>query len=377
MVFTPNEGRYEDGRLMGNCKGNHMVASLVGAQYGSEGKGVVAYHLADEFDVWVRTGGPNAGHSIVHEGVLYKMQCLPCGWVNPEAKLVLGAGAVINPNILLREIEMIEKVDPNIRERIFIDFNATPLLEKHIDREGHTRGEIHARIGSTGEGVGAARADWLNRNNGETVSFYEVVGDIESKHKIDEMMCDTEDMLHDWMLDDDTVMLEGTQGCGLSLVHGDWPYVTSADTNTAQLCVDAGIAPSEIDEVWLVARTYPIRVGGNSGPLRNETDWGAMSKLVGEEVEERTTVTKKVRRVGAWDEEAVAKACRLNRPTHMALTFMDYLSPEDKGKTEWEDLSPKAQSFVDYVQRTFGVYVGLIGTGFDERMGWTCVARVD
>jgi adenylosuccinate synthase len=350
------------------------VTALVGAQFGSEGKGVVAKHIANEYDAWVRTGGPNAGHSFVEKGRLWKMQCLPCGWVNKNAMLMLGPGAVINPDILLHEIEQIENgYDPNIRGRILIDARATPLLQKHVNREGHTKGEIHERIGSTGEGVGAARMEWMNRDERAVRPFAEIAENY--GHGFAAMVGDTTEMLSGMRRRGKSIMLEGTQGFGLSLTHGQWPYVTSADTNAAQLASDAGVPPQHVTDVYLVARTYPIRVAGNSGPLHEETNWQAMSHRLKQPVEERTTVTKLIRRVGAWDEELMARACIVNSPTGIILTFIDYLSPDDQWKTMFINLTDKSRSFVDYIERRFEAPVILIGTGFSPAEGWTCIDR--
>ncbi len=352
-----------------------MITALVGAQYGSEGKGVVAHHLASEYAVWVRTGGPNAGHSFVHKGKLWKMQCLPCGFVNKRASLILGPGAVVNPDVLLREIELIENTyDKHIRARISIDWRATPLMQEHVDQEGHTDGAIHRRIGSTGEGVGAARVAWMIRNRERTIPFGEMAHTY--GHGLNELVDDdTAGLISGAEAAGDRIMLEGTQGFGLSLTHGQWPYVTSNDTNAAQLAADAGVPPQRITGVLLVARTYPIRVAGNSGPLHDETDWKTISKHVGQPVQERTTVTGKVRRVGAWDEELMARACVVNEPTGICLTFIDYLSPNDIWKTEFSHLTDKSRSFVDYVERRFEAPVVLIGTGFSPKEGWTCIDR--
>jgi adenylosuccinate synthase len=349
------------------------VVALVGAQHGSEGKGVVSYHLRDEFEYAVRTGAPNAGHSFTHDGKLYKMQTLPCTWPKEDCGLVLGAGALINLEVLERELKLAEKVDKRIRERVFIDHNAGILEPRHHQEEGGIDGEIHKRMGSTGEGVGVARRDrisrdpakfrlasqlqetWLNLGLGETT--------------------DTVTLLSGAITDGRNVLLEGTQGCGLSLIHGAWPHVTSSDTNAAQLAADAGVPPQWVTDVILVARTYPIRVAGLSGPLHNELSWETMSERVGRKVEERTTVTRKVRRIGEWDEALFNKAVTLNAPSSIALTFMDYLDPKSKGATNVRGLSAHALNFVAYIERTWGVPVKLIGTDFDETKGWTCIDR--
>lgn len=348
------------------------VTAIIGAQYGSEGKGVVCRAVAHEYDLWVRVGGPNAGHSFVYHGELFKMQCLPSGWVNPKASLVFGAGAVINLDVLERELAMVEKIDPDIRRRVFIDSKCTVITNADVASEGHTKGELHKRIGSTGEGVGAARIGHIKRDPVVHPLFGEVVRGTQFESMVTE---DIAGFLAQANNIGQSICLEGTQGCGLSLIHGKWPYVTSGDTNAGQLLVDAGLAPSRLTNVILVARTFPIRVAGNSGPLANERTWDEMSEHVGKPVVEKTTVTKLVRRIGAWDESLVEKAVILNAPTSFALTFADYLSPEDADKTEFSKLSDKTLAFVDYLERRFQTPVEFVGTGFSPDTGWVHIDR--
>jgi adenylosuccinate synthase len=162
------------------------------------------------------------------------------------------------------------------------------------------------------------------------------------------------------MLDeeDSAVLLEGTQGSGLSLTHGIWPWCTSTDTNAAQLCADAGVAPQTVAEVVLVCRTFPIRVAGASGPLANETTWADIGRP-----EERTTVTKKVRRVGMWDTAMVQRAAMLNRPDWLALTFVDYWDNGAAGALHWEHLHATVRDQVRQIERDVGVPVRMLGTG--------------
>lgn len=343
-----------------------QVVAIVGAQLGSEGKGSVARYLADEFDVAVRTGAPNAGHTIFHEGSVYKMQSIPCTWTNPKCELVIGRGALINVEIFLREVAWIRKYDPNIDERLIVDSHAGILTERHHTMEGGVDGHMHKTMGSTGEGVGAARADRMARDPKK----FHFAKDVDVLAKW--TRSDTPGYLADHRRNGSRIMLEGTQGAGLSLIHGSWPHVTSNDTNAAQMAADAGIPPQHIDEVILVARTYPIRVAGPSGPMKGEKTWEEMSDIVGKKVEERTTVTNKLRRIGEWDEDLLQSAVTLNAPTSIAITFLDYLCPEDIGKTSIKNLSTKAREFINYVSRTFGM-VELIGTGWDPKVGWSCI----
>lgn len=344
------------------------VVALVGAQLGSEGKGVVSYLMADEFNVCVRTGAPNAGHSFVHEGKLYKMQTIPCTWTNKDSVVVLGAGALINEKIFKRELEMIREVDSTIDSRLYVDNNAGILEERHHEEEGGINGEMHKRIGSTGEGVGPARRDRIMRDPLRFMLARDATW-------LKPFLIDTVDFLHGAINDGHRVLLEGTQGSGLSLIHGKWPHVTSSDTNAAQMAADAGIPPQWVTDTVLVARTYPIRVAGPSGPLKNEVSWEDLSIRIGKKVVEYTTVTRKQRRIGEWDEEMFAKAIKLNSPSMVALTFLDYLVPEDANKTAFGKLSGKSMDFIHYLERTFGIKVQLIGTGFDETQGWAHIDR--
>ncbi len=336
------------------------VLAVVGAQFGSEGKGSIVHHIADYYDVHVRTGGPNAGHSFWHQGKKWVMQIIPCGWTNPEAFMVLGRGMLINPKMLLDEIAMLQEADPDIRKRIRIDSKAGCLDPKFHDQEGGVNGAIHQRIGSTGEGVGAARVARTNRDPEK----FQLIGQVAKEWGIEDMMFDnTPKFLRDAIDDGKSVLLEGTQGSGLSLIHGPWPYCTSTDTNAAQMAADTGLPPQMITNVMLVARTFPIRVFGNSGPLKGEMTWEQISARMGKPTLERTTVTKKVRRIGEWDEELMDNAVILNAPTSIALTFADYLDPNMAEKTDLRDLTGEVLSFIGYIESRWDVPVSFIGTG--------------
>lgn len=338
--------------------------ALIGAQYGSEGKGVVSYHLRGMHDVYVRVGGPNAGHSFRHDGRLWKMQMVPCGWPNKNTELVLGRGGIFNLGILRQEMDEIAQVDPSIWDRVRLDVKAGVLDDTlHHKAEGGTQGELHQRIGSTGEGVGAAREARMSRDPRR----FQHAGQVAERFGLEGLLHpDTAELLHSRLTGGQRVLLEGTQGSALSLIHGPWPYCTSADTNAAQMLVDCGVAPKWLRRCVLVARTYPIRVAGNSGPMLNEITWDALSARLGRPVLERTTVTQKVRRVGMWDESLMHRAVLLNGPTSIALMFADYLCPEDAGKTDRQQLSEQTLGFVRYIEANFGVPVSLVGTGGDN-----------
>lgn len=340
-----------------------MITALIGAQFGSEGKGAVAGALARHYTLHVRTGAPNAGHTVIHEGRAWKMRSVPCGWVNPDAVLLIGPGALVDVELLRHEVESLEAAGYYIRNRLFVDERAQVLLPAYHQWEGGTEGAAHRLIGSTGEGVGPARmakiarATWQGQDKA-LLNRYRSMAQEEPTHW---HLTDVARWLRDARDVGENILLEGAQGCGLSLTHGEWPFVTSCDTNAATLAADAGLPPQAIDEVVLVARTFPIRVSGNSGRLNRETSWNDL-KLE----PERTTVTQKIRRVGFWDQALVDRAIMLNQPRYLALTFLDYIDPTAAKASNWTEIGAPGQEFVRQIEEASGVPVGLVGVGPDS-----------
>lgn len=347
------------------------VTALVGAQYGSEGKGVIAAELAHAFDVHVRTGGPNAGHTFMWGGEKFVARGLPVGWINPRARLLIGPGAVLDPELLIEEIKEVQFHGYDLRGRVVVDPKAHVVRKTQHQQEGGVEGRAHREIGSTGEGVGLARMARISRGVlvrdlawGKAQTFADWAGEQEQFEDDGVVISigDTVGMVNRWIDQGRNVLLEGTQGSGLSLTHGPWPYVTSADTNAATMAADAGIAPALVNTI-LVVRTFPIRVAGNSGPLEDEISF----EMLGVEPE-TTTVTKKVRRIGGWDPELYRRAITLNRPIGVAVTFLDYLDPRVKGVEEWDGLTEYVKGWIRGLEDEYGVPVlyataGPAGTG--------------
>lgn len=304
---------------------------LVGGQYGSEGKGAVAAYVANDYGVHVRVGSPNAGHTIWWRGEKHVMQSIPCGWINADAKIVIGRGALLNMRQFMKELVHILTYYPDFLKRLYIDPEAGILDEKFHQQEGGTEGEMHRRIGSTGEGVGPARVARINRDPAQFRQFKNVA----EEYGLEQCLCEnTPKMLADLQDRGINILIEGTQGSGLSLLHSHYPYCTSIDTNAAGIISEVGIAPSRVTDVLMVVRTYPIRVAGNSGYMKNEITWEELNRRMGVEIQpEKTTVTKKVRRIAEWDDELFEQSCLLNAPTEIALTFADYIDPTIADKT--------------------------------------------
>lgn len=325
---------------------------LVGGQYGSEGKGAIAAHIAKDYNIHVRVGSPNAGHTIYWSGKKHVMQSIPCGWINPEAVIVIGRGALLNMKQFMKELVHVMSYYPNFLERLAIDAEAGILDEKFHEVEGGVNGEMHMRIGSTGEGVGPARIARIQRDP----RTFRLFKDVAAEYGLEScMVVNTPLYLAEAQDRGRNILIEGTQGSALSLLHSFWPYCTSIDTNAAGIISEVGIAPSRVTNVLMVCRTYPIRVAGNSGPMQNEITWELLNErmlLAGAHrgIEpEHTTVTKKIRRIAEWDDKLFEQSCVLNAPTEIALTFADYIDPEIANSTNVDDLkySMKLNRFIN------------------------------
>ena len=336
---------------------------LVGGQYGSEGKGAVAAHVANDYDVHVRVGSPNAGHTIYWNGEKHVMQSIPCGWINPKATIMIGRGALLNMKQFMKELVHIMQYYPDFMKRLVIDEEAGILSEKFHEQEGGTHGEMHKRIGSTGEGVGPARVARINRDPNEFKQFK----DVAAEYGLEQCMVkNTPKMLVRMQNAGANIMIEGTQGCALSLLHSHWPYCTSIDTNAAGIISEVGIAPTRVTNVLMVVRTYPIRVAGNSGPMQGEITWEELSNRLGKDVTpEHTTVTKKIRRIAEWDDNLFEQALVLNAPTEIALTFADYVDPFIANTTDLRRIKA-SEPLTDFIIKHNIKNIRYISTGPDS-----------
>jgi adenylosuccinate synthase len=328
------------------------VTVIVGGQYGSEGKGKVAHWMARErlASVAVRTGGPNAGHTVEdvpdHPVVLRQ---LPTAAFLPEVMCVLGPGSYIDPELLLDEVAK-TALSP---DRLLIDPNATVITEADKARERDST--LRASIGSTQSGTGAAVLKRIERAASTELAKNDV--------RLRPFIAPVTPFLRSQLSSGKRIILEGTQGFGLSLLHSPtYPYVTSRDTTAAAFVSEVGLSPMDVDEVVMVLRAFPIRVSGNSGPLPNEIEWQVVTTESGRltPIIEYTSVSKKVRRVARFDAGIVRAAIEINAPTHIALNHVDYI---DDSCREIDSLSQKAHQFVDTVERLIGRPVDYLGFG--------------
>jgi adenylosuccinate synthase len=341
---------------------NRLVDVIVGGQFGSEGKGQIAGYLAPEYDCLIRVGGPNAGHSVYEGTGKHIFHLLPSGCHrNQDAKIILASGCVLNEEKILKEILTYLPENGN---RLLIDENATIITQEDIDYEN----AIKDNIGSTAQGVGHATAGNI---------LQRLYADDKHKAKNSKLLKayigNAQEELEKLYSSNKKILLEGTQGTSLSLYHGLYPYVTSRDTSVSGCLSEIGIAPGRVRKVIMVTRTYPIRVGGNSGDFGSkEISWKIISERSGVNISEltsteKTTTTKKDRRVAEFSWDLFRKSCELNSPTDIALTFVDYISSENKSVSRYEQLTLDTKNFIEELERCSGLKVSLISKGFDYR----------
>ncbi len=315
---------------------------IVGGFFGDEGKGKIVSYLAlkDNPSIVVRGGaGPNAGHTIADGDKVYKVRMLPSGFLNKSSKVMIGPGVVINPTILLKEIN-----DFGVSDRAFVDQRCGIIEETHVERDS----KLKTTIGSTGSGTGPANADRAMRT-------LKLAKDIDS---LSSYLKDVPTAVNQALDENKGVLVEGTQGTYLSLWHGTYPYVTSKDVTASGICSDIGLGPKRVDDVMVVFKSYVTRVG--EGPLENELASDTISK---KGWSEWGTVTGRQRRAAEFSFSLAKKAIMLNSATQIAITKLDVLFPSCAHKTSYASLDGEAKSFIKNIEDKLGVPVTLIGTG--------------
>ncbi len=351
---------------------------IVGAQWGDEGKGKVTDLLAEKAEVIVRfQGGNNAGHTIVRDGDEFKFHLIPSGILYPEKTCVIGNGVVLDPLILLGEIDGLRRREIDVGN-LRISANAHLIMPYHVllDTAGETKlGKLS--IGTTRRGIGPCYADKALRlgirvqdlldekilrtkiraalepkqqalreltvarrklrkeaGEGSDREAVEVTPDprldlhtmteehVSYGHRLEPHIADTARLCWDALDDNRTVIFEGAQATLLDLDHGTYPFVTSSNPIAGAACVGAGVGPTDIDEVWGIAKAYTTRVG--AGPFPTELHDEIGERML-EQGHEFGTTTGRARRCGWIDLVALRYAVRLNRMNALTITKLDVL----------------------------------------------------
>jgi adenylosuccinate synthase len=437
---------------------------IVGAQWGDEGKGKITDLLAEDAEMIVRfQGGNNAGHTIVREGRQYKFHLIPSGILHSEKACVIGNGVVVDPRVLLGEIDELKRAGVSVGN-LRLSANAHLIMPYHVllDTAGETKlGKLS--IGTTRRGIGPCYADKalrlgirvqdlldekilrtkiraalepkqqalrelsvqrrkLRKEAGEEAKAVErgvaevpdprldlhtmVEEHVSFGHRLEPHIADTARLCWDTLDRGGTVIFEGAQAALLDLDHGTYPFVTSSNPIAGAATVGAGVGPTDIGEVWGIAKAYATRVGAGPFPTELEDELG---EHMVERGHEYGTTTGRRRRAGWMDLIALRYAVRLNRMDALAITKLDVLSgigplrvavryrskegaildsfpyhqsilhsatpeyeelpgfDEDIGSCRTEDDLPRAaRDYLGYVSDFVGVPVRLVGVGPDR-----------
>ncbi|HET7490234.1 MAG TPA: adenylosuccinate synthase [Acidimicrobiales bacterium] len=337
---------------------------VVGTQWGDEGKGKLTDLLSKEMSVVVRyQGGHNAGHTIVVGEETFALQLIPSGVLYPHITPVIGNGVVVDPAVLLSEIDGLEARGIDC-SRLRVSGNAHMIMPYHqeLDRCAERRLGKN-RLGTTKSGIGPAYADKaarvglrlqdlldpkifreklevvLKEKNAILAKVYNRLplsaDDLADTYlgqyaeRVAPLVADTVGLVHEALDDGRHVLFEGAQATFLDLDHGTYPFVTSSNPVAGGACTGAGIGPCLIDNVIGIAKAYVTRVG--SGPFPTELEGPFADELI-ERGHEYGTVTGRRRRVGWFDAVMVRHAVRLNSLTELSLTKLDMLDTMDTVK---------------------------------------------
>ena len=330
---------------------------VVGAQWGDEGKGKIVDWLSERADAVVRfQGGHNAGHTLVIDGVTYKLSLLPSGIVRPGKASFIGNGVVLDPWALIQEIDAIREQGVAVTpENLHISESAALILPLHRNLDlAREKAAGKGKIGTTGRGIGPAYEDKTGRRaiRAGDLADMVVLGD-----QIDRLLFhhnallrgrEMETIDRDELLDalreiapkilpyvgaiwqdldglrrrGRRILFEGAQGTMLDIDHGTYPFVTSSNVVAGQAAVGSGQGPGAIDYVLGITKAYTTRVGGGPFPTEQENDIG---QLLGERGHEFGTVTGRPRRCGWFDAVMVRQAVKVNGINGIALTKIDVL----------------------------------------------------
>src|SRR5215208_560737 len=333
---------------------------IVGAQWGDEGKGKVVDLLAEQADLVIRfQGGNNAGHTIVRGEEVFKFHLIPSGILYPGKICAIGNGVVVDPRVLTEEIGELHRRGIDI-SGLRISANAHLIMPYHklLDQAGEARlGK--QQIGTTRRGIGPCYEDKSARLGiriqdllDEKILRKKIYTALETKrqalrpfakdpaldlhamteeyhtlgHQIERYIADTPPIVWDALDRDRLVVFEGAQGAMLDLDHGTYPFVTSSNPVAGAACVGAGVGPTDIDEVWGVAKAYTTRVGAGPFPTELHDELG---DRIRERGGERGTTTGRNRRCGWLDLVALRYVVRLNRLSAVAVTKLDVLAGID------------------------------------------------
>lgn len=326
-----------------------MITLVLGGQYGGEGKGKISAFLAKQeaFDIVCRTGGVNSKHTAIDNGKVFDLRQIPTAATTGfKGKIIYGAGSLIHIPTLFEEI----KLTGVSESQILIDPQTGILTDENI--KAQRADSRYANLGSTMTGTGYATAQRALRKLPVAREFPE----------LESMLGNVPAFLHDALIANKKVMVEGHQSSGLSNYHGDYPYTSNRDSTAAALLSELGIGPRYEMRIVLVVKAFPTR--NHNGRLPNEISIEEADKLnIAEYGGGSWGIENNRRRVGRIDLGDIKRAAYLNTPTEIALTGLDYLEPQLKGSTSNKDLPAAIKLLIHDIEKAGGVPVSMISTG--------------
>ena len=394
---------------------------VVGSQWGDEGKGKIVDWLSSEADIVVRfQGGHNAGHTLVIDGVTYKLRLLPSGIVRKNKISIIGNGVVVDPWALLDEIKEIKSkcviVDEN---NLILSESANLILPFHKEMDEIREDAAgNAKIGTTRRGIGPAYEDKIGRravrfgdignksllkekiellvgyhnrllkelHNHEPHDVNEIFESvIKYKDLYDQFCVDSQDLMYEWVKNKKSILFEGAQGTLLDIDHGTYPYVTSSSTTAGGVSTGLGIGPKFIDKIIGISKAYATRVG--EGPFLTEL-FDENGEMIAKKGNEFGATTGRPRRCGWLDLVALKKAIFTNSVTDLCITKLDVLDEmqeisvcieyeknkpvymkfkgwlsSTEGITEYSDLPKEAKAYIEFIEDYIECSASIISTG--------------
>jgi adenylosuccinate synthase len=342
------------------------VDIAIGAMWGDEGKGRIVDYISPHYDVVCRPqAGPNAGHSLVIDGVKHVFRLIPSGILQPNTKVVLGSGMVIDLQVLHEEISALEKIGFSrfdILQRIVISDHAHVIMPYHILVDKSL--DKDNKIGTTKKGIGPCYSDKINRRGVRVYDLFNeallteklsdaiynwrhILGDINSEdilptriieklkpiiHDVEPLVANTASYLNGRYSAGDSILLEGAQGFYLDIDFGNYPYVTSSNSSVGGTITGSGLSPNKIVNVIGITKAYVTRVGSGPMPTRLTDEVGEYIQKQGKEF---GSVTGRPRDTGWLDLPLLKYSVMVNGITELALTKIDVLTGLDEVKLCW------------------------------------------
>lgn len=337
------------------------VDVVLGCFYGDEGKGKIIDYLSQKADITVRcTGGNNAGHTIEVDGKKFAFHLIPSGILNKGTKAIIGNGVVIDPKVLIEEIEMVKENGYSV-DNLYISDRAHVIFPYHIEMD-RLQEELRkeGKIGTTCRGIGPSYCDKYERcgirmgdlvnkrfekqlrknveerNNvfnlyhHQTVDIDEIIAQYTKYAEyLKPYVTDTVTLLHEAIEKDEKILCEGAQATLLDIDFGSYPFVTSSNPSIGGICTGSGIGARYIGEVYGVIKAYSSRVGEGPYLTEDKTEVGDLIRELGHEY---GTTTKRPRRCGWLDLVALKYAVMVNGITGLAINHVDTIGKLDEIK---------------------------------------------